>query len=159
MFTDIVNSTNLVEAMGDESWRHLLRWHNQKLAALVTDHEGEVVQTTGDGFFVTFDTSRDAIECAVAIQRALDEHRRTHGFSPRVRIGLHSAEATRENTDWSGVGVHAAARIGALADGDEILISRGTADAAEDDFPVSEPRSVSLKGISEPVEVVAVEWR
>jgi class 3 adenylate cyclase len=159
MFTDIVNSTNLVEAIGDEAWGHLLRWHNQKLASLVADHDGEVVQTTGDGFFVTFDRSRNAIECAVAIQRALDEHRRTHGFSPRVRIGLHSAEATRENTDWSGVGVHAAARIGALADGDEILISRGTADGAKDDFPVSEPRSVSLKGISEPVEVVAVEWR
>jgi class 3 adenylate cyclase len=159
MFTDIVNSTNLVEAIGDEAWGHLLRWHNQKLTALVADHEGEVVQTTGDGFFVTFDESRDAIECAVAIQRALDEHRRTHGFSPRVRIGLHRAEATREGTDWSGVGVHAAARIGALAEGDEILVSRGTAEAAGYAFGVSGTRSVSLKGISEPVEVVAVEWR
>lgn len=159
MFTDIVNSTNLVEAMGDESWRHLLRWHNQKLDAVVAEHDGQVVQTTGDGFFVTFDTARDAIECAVAIQRTLDEHRRTHGFSPRVRIGLHMAEANREEADWSGVGVHAAARIGALAEGDEILVSRGTVDAAGNAFEVSERRNVSLKGISEPVEVVAVEWR
>ena len=158
MFTDIVNSTNLVEAIGDESWRHLLRWHNQKIAALVADHDGEVVQTTGDGFFVTFDTARDAIECAVAVQRALDEHRRTHGFSPRVRIGLHMAEANREEADWSGVGVHAAARIGALAGGDEILVSRRTVDAAGNAFEVSDRRSTSLKGISEPVEVVAVKW-
>jgi class 3 adenylate cyclase len=159
MFTDIVNSTNLVEAIGDEAWRHLLRWHNQKLAALVAEHDGEVVQTTGDGFFVTFDTARVAIECAVAIQRALDDHRRTNGFSPRVRIGLHMAEANREEADWSGVGVHAAARIGALAEGDEILVSRQAVDAAEDAFGVSEQRSLSLKGISEPVEVVSVEWR
>jgi class 3 adenylate cyclase len=158
MFTDIVNSTNLVEAIGDESWRHLLRWHNQKIAALVSDHDGDVVQTTGDGFFVTFDAAPEAIECAVAIQRALDEHRRTHGFSPRVRIGLHMAEANREEADWSGVGVHAAARIGALAVGDEILVSRRTVDATGKAFEVSDRRSTSLKGISEPVEVVAVKW-
>ena len=158
MFTDIVNSTNLVEAIGDESWRHLLRWHNQRIAALVSDHDGDVVQTTGDGFFVTFDAAPEAIECAVAIQRALDEHRRTHGFSPRVRIGLHMAEANREEADWSGVGVHAAARIGALAGGDEILVSRRTVDAAGNAFEVSDRRSTSLKGISELVEVVAVKW-
>jgi class 3 adenylate cyclase len=159
MFTDIVNSTNLLEAIGDEAWGHLLRWHNQKLASLVAEHDGEVVQTTGDGFFVSFDEPREAIECAVAIQRALDEHRRTSGFSPRVRIGLHQAEATREGTDWSGVGVHAAARIGALAEGDEILVSRGTAEAAGDDVVVDREQSVSLKGLSEPVTVLAVEWR
>jgi class 3 adenylate cyclase len=159
MFTDIVNSTNLVEVIGDDAWGHLLRWHNQKLAALVAENDGEVVQTTGDGFFVTFDSSRSAIECAVEIQRALDEHRRTHGFSPRVRIGLHLAEATREGTDWSGVGVHAAARIGAVAEGDEILLTRETAEAAGDGFSLIERGSASLKGITEPVEVVAVEWR
>jgi class 3 adenylate cyclase len=159
MFTDIVNSTNLLEAIGDEAWGHLLRWHNQKLASLVAEHDGEVVQTTGDGFFVSFDEPREAIECAMAIQRAIDEHRRTSGFSPRVRIGLHQAEATREGTDWSGVGVHAAARIGALAEGDEILVSRGTAEAAGDDVVVDREQSVSLKGLSEPVTVLAVEWR
>jgi class 3 adenylate cyclase len=159
MFTDMVNSTNLAELIGDEAWGHLARWHNQKLASLVTEHGGEVIRTMGDGFFVTFDTARSAIECAVAIQQALDEHRRTHGFSPRVRIGLHLAEASREGSDWRGVGVHAAARIGALAEGDQILVSRETVDSAGDGFPLSGARSASLKGISEPVEIVAVEWR
>jgi class 3 adenylate cyclase len=159
MFTDIVNSTNLVEVIGDEAWGHLVRWHNEKIAALVSEHRGDVIRTMGDGFFVSFDTSRDAIECAVAVQRALDEHRRTHGFSPKVRIGLHGSEATREDGDWSGVGVHAAARIGALAEGEEILVSRKTAESAGEAFGVSGGRTVSLKGISEPVDVVAVEWR
>jgi class 3 adenylate cyclase/predicted negative regulator of RcsB-dependent stress response len=159
MFTDIVKSTDLVEAIGDEAWGHLVRWHNQTLARLVGEHRGEVIQTTGDGFFVAFDSPSEGIDCAVAIQRSLAEHRREHGFSPRVRIGLHEAEATKEGTNWSGVGVHAAARIGALAEGEEILVSRDTAQAAETAFDLSQPRTVSLKGISGAVEVVAVDWR
>jgi class 3 adenylate cyclase/predicted metal-dependent hydrolase len=159
MFTDIVQSTNLVEVIGDEAWGHLVRWHNDTLSSLVARHGGEVVRTTGDGFFVTFDGNEKAIACAIAIQRALEEHRREHGFSPKVRIGLHRAEATKEGTDWSGKGVHAAARIGALAEGKEILASSETAEAAGDSPTVSDPRTVTLKGIFEPLEVVAVEWR
>jgi class 3 adenylate cyclase len=157
VFTDIVRSTDLVELIGDEAWGHLVRWHHATLGELIGEHHGEVVRTTGDGIFVTFGDPRDAIGCAVAIQRALREHRTEHGFSPRVRIGAHAAEATREGDDWSGVEVHAAARIGALAEADEILVSKETAEGAP--FEVSEPRSVSLKGIARPLEVVSVSWR
>jgi class 3 adenylate cyclase len=159
MFTDIVKSTNLVELIGDEDWGHLVRWHNDTISRLVRDHGGTVVRTTGDGFFVTFDSSGRAVECAVTIQRALESHRKEHGFSPWVRIGMHRAEATRDGSDWRGVGVHAAARVGALADRQEILASRETAASAGTGYPVSEPRSVSLKGISQPLEVVAIDWR
>ncbi len=159
MFTDIVQSTNLAEAVGDEAWGRLVHWHNQKLASLVLAHGGEVVRTTGDGFFVTFDTARDAAECAIAVQRALEENRRQNGFFPEVRIGFHGAHANPDGRDWSGKGVHAAARIGALAVGSEILASRTTAQAAGRGFAASTPQVVSLKGISEPVEVVAISWR
>lgn len=159
MFTDIVNSTNLGELIGDEAWGHLLRWHNEALASLVAAHAGEVVRTMGDGFFVTFDAPGDAVACAVAIQEALEEHRRRHGFSPRIRIGMHQAEATRDGADWSGIGVHAAARIGALAGADEILASRKTAEAAGGGYPLADARTVALKGLSEPLDVVTVAWR
>jgi class 3 adenylate cyclase len=159
MFTDIVMSTNLVELIGDEAWRHLVRWHNETLTALAVAHGGEVVRSTGDGFFMTFDVPSVGVECAVAIQRALEEHRRQHGFAPWIRIGLHQAAATTEGGDWSGVGVHAAARIGALAEGEEIVLSRVTAEAAGAGLRFSAPRSAALKGIAEPVEVVSVEWR
>jgi class 3 adenylate cyclase len=159
MFTDIVQSTNLVEVIGDDAWGHLVRWHNDMLASLVASHGGEVVRTTGDGYFVTFEGPESAIACAVATQRALEKHRREHGFSPKVRIGLHRAEATKEGPDWSGKGVHAAARIGALAEGEEILVSSETAQAAGGSLTVSDPRTVSLKGIFEPLKVVAVQWR
>jgi class 3 adenylate cyclase len=158
VFTDIVGSTSLAEAMGDEAWEHLLRWHDDTLRAKFAAFGGEVVTSTGDGFFVAFDAMRPAIESAVAIQRALAEHRRTSGFAPGVRIGVHAAEANRRGNDYSGKGVHVAARIAALAGGGEVLASAETAADVAGAFTISEPRPVMLKGVSEPVNVVSVGW-
>ncbi|MCH7522889.1 MAG: hypothetical protein IH920_03845, partial [Chloroflexi bacterium] len=72
---------------------------------------------------------------------------------------LHSAEATRRGRDYGGKGVHQAARIASLAEGGEILASQATLAADAVSYSLSEPRLVSLKGISEPVPVVAIEWR
>jgi class 3 adenylate cyclase len=157
MFTDIVRSTNLVEALGDEAWGHLIRWHDEQLRAQFAAHRGEVVKTIGDGFFVAFERAGDALACAVAIQRALREHRRAHGFAPQVRIGVHAASATHEGLDYRGRGVNAAARVGALAHGDEILATARTAALAPTQ-PVTGLRSVILKGFADPVEVVSVQW-
>jgi len=156
MFTDIEGSTALVAALGDDAWQGVLRWHDETLRSLFADHKGEEVVGTGDGFFVGFDSPDDALACAVAIQRRLAEHRRTQGFAPKVRIGVHASGATQVGKNFSGKGVHEAARIAALADGDEILASRTT--AADARFPISEPRTVTLRGTTEPVEIVSVEW-
>ena len=156
MFTDIVKSTQLVEALGDEAWEVLLRWHDQTLRSLFASHHGEEIVTTGDGFFVGFDGPDAALACAVAIQRGLSEHRQQHGFAPQVRIGVHESSATQLGVNFSGKGVHEAARIAALAEAGEILASKPTAGSS---FPVSEPREVTLKGISGPVEIVAVSWQ
>src|SRR5206468_1306544 len=80
-----------------------------------------------DGFFIGFDSPDEALACAVAIQRRLAEHRRANGFAPKVRIGVHASGATQVGRNFSGKGVHEAARIAALANGDEILSSRATA--------------------------------
>ena len=151
MFTDIVKSTNLVEAMGDEAWEDLLRWHDQTMRSLLAAHQGEEVKHAGDGFFFAFADSDAAIECAVNIQRTLAEHRKPHGFAPQVRIGLHVAEATRRGSDYSGKGIHEAARIGALGNGGEILASEQTLAGASGGFATSEARTVNLKGIAKPV--------
>jgi class 3 adenylate cyclase len=156
MFTDIEKSTILVEALGDEAWESLLRWHDQTLRGLFAAHQGEEVVTTGDGFFVGFDSQEAALGCAVAIQRTLAEHRQTHGFAPQVRIGVHLADATQVGRDFHGKGVHEAARIAAMAKGGEILASRQTVVSR---FTFSDPRSVVLKGITEPMEIVTVDWR
>jgi class 3 adenylate cyclase len=159
MFTDIVGSTALVALIGDEAWRDLLSWHDEMLRGRFADHGGEEVDHAGDGFFVAFEDGRSAIECAVAIQRCLLEHRRSHGFAPQLRIGLHAAGAAQSGRGYRGKGVHEAARIGALAGPGEIVASRETVDGAAGAFSVSEPRSVELQGISDAVEVVAVDWR
>jgi class 3 adenylate cyclase len=158
MFTDIVGSTALVEAIGDEEWHDLLHWHDETLRGCIKENAGEEVDHTGDGFFVAFPDARAALECAVSIQKKLAEHRRDHGFAPKVRIGLHAAEATRVGDDYEGAGVHAAARIGALAEGGEVLASVETVEGVGS-VSTGEPREVSLKGLAKPVQVVAVDWR
>jgi len=156
MFTDIVGSTDLARVMGDESWGNVLAWHDDTLRKLFALHRGEEVKQSGDGFFVAFDEPLDAIECAVDVQKRLDGHRKEAGFAPQVRIGLHRAEATRKSRDYEGIGVHEAARIGALAQGGEILASKDILGAAGMRFPTSELRAVELKGVSRPVEVASI---
>lgn len=159
MFTDIVKSTTLLEAIGDEGWENLLRWHDVTLRSLFGRHGGEEIDHAGDGFFIAFKTTPPAIECAVAIQRALADHRRLHGFSPQVRLGLHSAKAIYRDFHYRGKGVHQAARIAALAEAGEILVSQDTLGADPTRFAVSNPRKVLLNGISDPVQVVTIDWR
>jgi class 3 adenylate cyclase/predicted negative regulator of RcsB-dependent stress response len=159
LFTDIVSSTTLIEAIGDEAWRNLVLWHDRTLQKIFAAHGGEEVEHRGDGYFVAFPSADAALECAVAIQRSLAEHRRSHGFSPKVRIGVHRAEAARTGDTYQGKGVHEAARISALAQGDEVLVSAETLEAASKSFAAGEPRAVSLKGIARPIQVRSVEWQ
>jgi class 3 adenylate cyclase len=157
MFTDMVGSTSLAEALGDEAWEGLISWHDQTLRGLVAKHRGEIVKHAGDGFVVTFDDGGDGVECAIAIQRRLDEQRRDNGFAPPVRIGLHRTDATRMGRDYAGFGVHVAARVGAQAVGGEVLITTELLDVVPPRFGVSEPRSLELKGVADPVDVVSVQ--
>jgi class 3 adenylate cyclase len=155
MFTDIVDSTKLVEALGEEKWRKLLTWHDRRLRELIEEAGGEVIKQTGDGYFAAFRTPAAAVDAAAGIQRALDEQ----SLAPDVRIGVHTGGAfQKDDDDYGGQGVHMAARIAALAAGGEILVSSESLDGASR-FPLSEPRSERLKGFEEPVELVAVKWR
>jgi len=159
LFTDIVRSTELIRVIGDEAWQDLIRWHDDALRSLVAEHRGEEIRHQGDGLVVSFATPEEAVAAAIAIQRKLAEHRRTHGFAPAVRIGMHRAEATKRGLDYAGVGVHAAARVGALAGDGEILVTRETLEGGTTAFATGDPRTVTLKGIDGSVEVLPVVWR
>jgi class 3 adenylate cyclase len=158
LFTDITGSTVLLEAIGDEAWTDLRRWHDEELRRCIAMHGGEEVDHTGDGFFVSFDEAASAVACAQEIQRRLAQHRREHGFAPHVRIGVHAAEATKAGESYTGMGVHVAARIGALAGAGEILSSAPTIEGLEG-LELTGRRSAELKGVSEPVDVVSIGWR
>ena len=134
LFTDIVDSTKLLETLGDEKWKRLLARHNELVRERIVESGGEVVKNTGDGFFASFDNPRAAIDAAVAIQRALAAEL----VAPDVRIGAHTGGAFRtgaDSTDYGGQGVHVAARIGAAANGGEILVSTRDARRCRDGVP------------------------
>jgi class 3 adenylate cyclase len=158
MFTDIVGSTDLIGTIGDEAWNDVVRWHDETLRTMIGSHRGELVRTTGDGVFASFADADAALDCAIAIQRRLAEHRRRHGFAPQVRIGVHAAEATSVADDYAGLGVHEAARVGALAEGGQILATTSTVADASGSVVTKDEREVMLKGLAAPVRVVSIEW-
>jgi class 3 adenylate cyclase len=158
LFTDIVDSTTLLATLGDEKWKRLLARHDQLVRERIVEHGGEVIKKTGDGFFASFDNAKTAIDAAVGIQRSLA----AEIVAPDVRIGAHAGGAFRtetDATDYGGQGVHVAARIGAAARAAEILVSAESLNGVETAFRVSEPRTETLKGVGQPIEVVSVDWR
>jgi len=156
MFTDIVRSTNLIDAVGDEAWGRLLAWHDETIRGLLREHGGQEVHHAGDGFFVAFPSADAALGCALSIRRRFQDHRRQHGFAPSIRIGLHIAEALETPTGYEGRGVHIAARIAALGEPDEILVSKDVLDATDAPPDHGDIRLQRLRGIGQPVEVAAL---
>ena len=156
LFSDIVGSTQLIEAIGDHAWSDLVTWLDGSMRECFGSHGGEEVDHAGDGFFVAFPDSKSAVQCAISIQRKLANHRREHGFAPRIRIGVHAASVSESGGSYRGRGVHEASRIASIAGPDEILASR---DSVPDGFDVSQLRHVAVKGLSSPIEVVTVDWK
>ena len=155
VFTDIVGSTAIAELLGDQAWEQLLGWHDETLRSIFARLGGDVVTSTGDGFFVAFDEATAAVDAAAAIQGALADHRRDSGAAIAVRIGLHTAEANRRGRDYTGIGVHVAARVAAMAGGGEVLATETTlAEAGLTDH--GDMREATLRGVSAPVKVAAI---
>jgi class 3 adenylate cyclase len=155
VFTDIVGSTALAELLGDDAWEQLLRWHDETLRSIFARLGGEVVNSTGDGFFVVFDEAPAAVDAARRIQGALADHRRDSGAAIAVRIGLHTATASRYGRDYTGMGVNVAARVAALADAGEVLATEATlVEAGLPEIPTL--REATLRGVSAAVRVAPI---
>ena len=131
MFTDVRSSTELRTTLGDETAHRRLRAVQEAVASTVTDAGGAIVKALGDGVLATFSSPRQALQCAVAIQRAMGGLTAGGDSDPlRVRIGINTGEVSREDGDIFGEAVNAAARIAALADGGEIFVARVVKDLA-----------------------------
>jgi class 3 adenylate cyclase len=122
LFTDIVDSTERLAALGDRQWRAVLDEHDWAIDRTVRDFRGQVVKQLGDGMLATFDGPARAVRCAAAIRDAM----RRHGIA--VRAGLHTGEVELRDGDVAGLAVHIASRISALAGPGEILASRTVVD-------------------------------
>jgi len=155
MFTDIVGSTTLLAAAGDDVWVDFLLWHDVAVRRLFHAHGGREVKHVGDGFFVVFDDPAAALSCAVAIVSLLSEPGPGRPAVP-VRVGVHRAEVIQVGSDYVGRGVHEAARITALAAGGEVLASVGSLPAGADGLTRDRPRTVALRGLTDTVEIVSI---
>ena len=107
----------------------MLAEHRRLLRAVWVRHEGVEVGTEGDSFFVAFTDVETAVDAAIAAQRALAAHTWPSGGGAdgvRVRMGLHTGEPHLDNGDYWGADVHYAARVGAAANGGQVLASQAT---------------------------------
>jgi class 3 adenylate cyclase len=122
LFTDIVGSTEQLAAVGDTAWREVMDDHDETIERTATTYRGRVVKNTGDGILATFDGPARAVRCAAAIRDTLADH----GLS--VRAGLHTGEIELRGAEVTGIAVHIASRVSALAGPGEILTSRTVVD-------------------------------
>ncbi len=122
VFVDIVDSTKRAAELGDRRWADLLESFYAIVRRELDRHRGREVDTAGDGFFVTFDGPAQAIRCATALTAAVDE------LGLQVRTGIHTGECERMAAKVGGLAVVIGARVGALAEPGEILVSRTVQD-------------------------------
>jgi len=125
VFSDIVDSTKILERVGDAAWADLLRTHNERIRAVIDRFLGREITTLGDGFLALFDSAGKAVRAAAAMDAAVVD------LGVRVRAGVHTGEVTLVGGQARGVAVHAAARIAALAGPGEVLVSSTTNDALD----------------------------
>lgn len=159
LFTDIEGSAQLTERHGDREWMKLLHEHNSIVRDVAATHSGFEVKSQGDGFMFAFASARDALRCAIGIQRAIVKSDLSHE-ALRVRIGLHTGEAIREAEDFYGKAVILAARIAAEARGSEILVSALVRELTEStgEFSFAGTTEAELRGLSGLHHLSAVRW-
>jgi len=135
LFTDIEGSAALLKRLGRDRYDEALAEHGRFVRAAVAAHDGQVVDTQGDSFFVAFRTAADAVAAAVDSQRDLAAHEWPEGAEVKVRMGLHTGEPKVGEERYVGIGVHRAARIGAAGHGGQVLLSSSTKELAEEELP------------------------
>ena len=153
LFTDIEESTQLLRELGADRYRDALESHRRLLRDVVARHGGYEVDTQGDAFFVAFRRAQDAVRAAVEAQRTFAGHAWPDGRELRVRMGIHTCEATATSEGYVGVGVHRGARICAAGHGSQVLLSHTTCGLIEEEdtgFGVLDLGEHRLKDLREP---------
>jgi class 3 adenylate cyclase len=120
LMTDIAGSTDRAAQVGDAAWDQLLDRHNRLVREVIERYRGQEIDTTGDGFLITFDGAARALQAAADINAVVG------GIGLEVRAGIHTGEVELVPGNIRGLAVHETARIMALAGGGEILVSSTT---------------------------------
>lgn len=163
LFTDLVDHTAMMSALGDLAGREVLRRHESIVSNEIEANGGRSVKGLGDGFMAVFGSVGGAIQCAVAIQRefaAWNAESERKDRPVEVRIGLHAGEPIEEDGDLFGATVILASRITGHAGAGEILAGNTVKElAAGKRFVFAERDDFVPKGFEDPVQVWTVEWR
>ncbi|HEY3165135.1 MAG TPA: adenylate/guanylate cyclase domain-containing protein [Candidatus Limnocylindrales bacterium] len=146
VFTDIEGSTHLAQTLPNDRWSGLLARHREIIRAAVAAHDGVEVTTEGDGFFLAFARTSNAVAATVDAQRALAAEPWPDDGPVRVRMGIHTGDG-RLDADGSYIGadVHRAARVAAAGNGGQVLLSQTTSTLVADELP----DGVTLRGLGE----------
>lgn len=157
LFTDIVDSTSLNEALGDRQWLDLLRQHDRVVEMETGQRHGRVVKHQGDGYMLVFQFSDQALDAAIAIQTRLANDAALLR-DVQVRMGLHVGKPIERRGDFFGRDVAYAARVAASAGGREILVSTPFLASLPslDPARLGPPRQTHLKGIEGPQQIVPI---
>jgi class 3 adenylate cyclase len=159
VFTDIVDSTVMLQRLGDQAWLDVIRTHNAIIEAATIAHGGTVVETQGDGSMLAFSSARQGVTCATAIQRKIRQTFDDRSTPIRVRIGVHTGDALQEAERFYGTTVHYAARVANQAVGGEVLVSSVVRDLlSSSGIAWIESRQVELKGLDGSHRLSAVDY-
>ena len=165
LFTDMVGHTEMMARLGDDRGRQVLREHERLTRESLKEHGGTEVKTMGDGFMASFASVTAALECAIALQKALAKHNESADEPLNVRIGLNAGEPIAEDDpggrgDLFGTAVNMAARVAAKADGGETLVSNVVRElVAGKGFLFADRGEFVAKGFENPVRLYEVSWR
>ncbi len=160
VFTDIVGSTNLTQAMGDEAAMALIELHDRIVRGALTALGGREIKHTGDGIMASFVSAAAAVKCASRIQREVISHgQKNSDRSIQIRVGVAAGEPVEHHDDLFGCTVQLAARLCSHAQPEQILVSNVVAELCiGKSLTFRALGEVSLKGFDQPVPVHAVEW-
>ena len=160
LFTDIANSTESLNRLGDKRWYEVVSDHDHVVRSVIAEFDGDEIDSAGDGFFVVFADGGRAVLAAMEMQRRLREIEVGPGEPIGVRMGVHVGEAIRRGREVVGREVNLAARIGAVAGPGEVLVSQELRDelAASARFSFGAARAASFKGFSDDHVVYPVVW-
>jgi len=157
--TDIENHANMMHRLGDAAGRDVLRRHESTTRDALRSFGGTEVKTMGDGFLASFRSIQRALDCAVSLQRSLSSANESLPDGVRIRVGINAGEPIEEGGDLFGSSVIAAARIVALAEGGEILVSNVVRELVAGKGRLFADRGQHvLRGFDEPVRIWSVLW-
>jgi DNA-binding NarL/FixJ family response regulator/class 3 adenylate cyclase len=157
LLSDIEGSTELARRLGD-GWGSVLADHHRLLRTAFETAGGEGIGTQGDAFFVAFRRPRDAVLAALDAQRSLAGYPWPEGVAVRVRVAIHTGEASISGGEYHGIAIHRAARICSVCTGGEILLSQATATLLDDEehgsaFVLVDLGERQLKDFERPIRV------